>query len=120
VKTADGSSLEATATLENSSPVVFDALVLPDGDDGVALLASYGQTREFVTNQFRHGKTILALGASKALLDQAGIVATLASGEADPGILLASVDATGDSAVAFIAAAGKHRHPAREADLPRI
>ena len=120
VKTADAKSLEATGTLENSPPVLFDALVLPDGDDGVALLARHAQTREFVTNQYRHGKSILVLGASKALLDQAGIVATLPSGQADPGILLASLDALGDSAAAFIAAAGKHRHPAREVDPPPI
>ncbi|NMG76253.1 catalase [Aromatoleum diolicum] len=120
VKTADGKSMQATGTLENSPPVLFDALVLPDGGDGVKLLAGYGQTLEFVTNQYRHGKTILALGASKALLDKAGIATTLASGRPDPGILLASVDALDDGAAAFIAAAGKHRHPARETDPPHI
>ncbi|HSG22293.1 MAG TPA: catalase, partial [Azonexus sp.] len=119
VKTADGSSVEATATLENSPPVVFDALVLPDGD-GVALLAKHGQTQEFLTNQYRHGKTIFALGASKVLLDQAGIVATLPSGKPDPGILLAGPDALGNSTAAFIAAVGKHRHPVRETDPPQI
>ena len=120
VKTADGESMEATGTLENSPPVLFDALVLPDGGDGVKLLSGYGQTLEFVTNQYRHGKTILALGASKALLDRAGIENTLASGSPDPGILLASADTLGDAAAAFIAAVGKHRHPVRETDPPRI
>lgn len=120
VRTADGTSVEATGTLENSPPVLFDAVVLPDGDDGVALLDGYGQTQEFVTNQYRHGKTILALGAAKTLLDRAGIATTLASGEPDPGILLASADALGDGATAFIAATGKHRHPARETDPPAI
>lgn len=120
VKTADGETLEATATLENSPPVLFDALVLPDGSDGVKLLAGYGQTLEFITNQYRHGKTILALGASKALLDKAGIANTLASGKPDPGILLAGVDTLDDGAAAFIAALGKHRHPARETDPPQI
>ncbi len=120
VRTDDGESLEATATLENSPPVLFDALVLPDGSDGVAQLARHGQTLEFVTNQYRHGKTILALGASAALLDKAGIASTLPSGEPDPGIVLASVDTLDDGAAAFIAAAGKHRHPERETDPPRI
>ncbi|HRQ59384.1 MAG TPA: catalase [Azoarcus taiwanensis] len=120
VKTTDGASVEATGTLENSPPVLFDALVLPDGGDGVTLLAGYGQTLEFVTNQYRHGKTILALGASKALLDKAGIATTLGSGKPDPGVLLASVDALDDGTAAFIAAAGKHRHPARDTDPPRI
>jgi hypothetical protein len=93
---------------------------LPDGSDGVALLAGYGQTREFVANQYRHGKTILALGAAKALLDQADVAATLPSGEPDPGILLVGIAAPGDSAAAFIAAVARHRHPSREMDPPRI
>ena len=120
VKTADGTPLMATHTLENSPPVLFDALVLPDGSKGVELLARHGQTAEFVTNQYRHGKTILALGASKALLDQAGIATALPSGDADPGLLLASADAPEESAASFIAAVGKHRHPIRETDPPQI
>jgi catalase len=120
VNTADGESVEATATLENSPPVLFDALVLPDGSDGVKLLAGYGQTLEFVTNQYRHGKTILAIGAAQALLDEAGIASTLVSGKPDPGILLAGADTIDDGVAAFIAAVGKHRHPARETDPPQI
>ncbi|HEX5803848.1 MAG TPA: catalase, partial [Azospira sp.] len=120
VETADGEPLAADATLENSPPVLFDALVLPDGSAGVALLAGHGQTREFVTNQYRHGKTILALGAAQALLDQAGIAADLAPGKPDPGLLTAGVDALDDAAAAFIVAVGKHRHPARDADPPPV
>ena len=120
VNTADGGSVEATATLENSPPVLFDALVLSDGSEGVTRLGAFGQTLEFVTNQYRHGKTILALGTSTALLDKAGIPTTLASGSPDPGILLASDDNLGDGAKAFISAVGKHRHPARETDPPQI
>ncbi len=120
VQTADGELVEATGTLENSPPVLFDALVLPDGGDGVRLLAGCGQTLEFVTNQYRHGKTILAIGASKALLDKAGIANTLASGTPDPGILLAGIDTLDDGAEAFIAAVGKHRHPVRETNPPQI
>ena len=120
VRTADGESVEATGTLENSPPVLFDSLVLPDGSDGVGLLAGYGQTLEFVTNQYRHGKTILAIGASGAILDEAGISIQLPSGSPDPGVLLSSVEAIDKGTTAFIAAAGKHRHPARETDPPRI
>ena len=120
VKTADAKSVEATGSFENSPPVLFDALVLPDGAEGVAQLAKYGQTRDFVTNQYRHCKTLLVLGAAKALLDQAGIAATLPSGQADPGIVLASAQDVGVSAAAFITAVGQHRHPARETDAPPI
>ncbi|HSD37688.1 MAG TPA: catalase [Rhodocyclaceae bacterium] len=120
VTSVDGKPLAASGTLENSPPVVFDALVLPDGDDGVALLGWHGQTQEFITNQYRHGKTILALGAAKTLLDKAAIAASLPSGAPDPGIVLASLDTLGDSIATFIAATGKHRHPERETDPPQV
>jgi len=115
VKTADRKPLEASGTLENSPPVLFDALVLPDGVEGVTDLARHHQTMDFIRNQYRHGKTILALGASKHLLVSAGVATTLPSGESDPGILLAR-DAE-DASAAFIAAVGKHRHTEREAAL---
>jgi catalase len=113
VKTYDRKPLEASGTLENSAPVLFDALVLPDGVDGVANLAEHDQTMDFIRDQFRHGKTILALGASKNLLDSAGISTVLPSGERDPGILL--VRDAEDAPAGFIAAVGKHRHTARQA-----
>lgn len=112
VQTVDGALVEATATLENAPAVLFDALVLPDGEAGVSLLAQLGQAVEFVVNQYRHGKTILALGSGKRLLDQQAITAVLPSGEHDPGIVLCGVD---DLALtAFVAALAKHRHPVRE------
>ena len=121
VQTSDGQTLAADGSLENSSPVTFDALVLPDGEAGVALLAHHGQTMDFIANQYRHGKTLLALGASKTLLDKAGVAATLALGGADPGVLLA-VGGKGiaSTAAAFIAAVAMHRHPAREIDPPSV
>ncbi|MFM1692194.1 catalase [Aeromonas salmonicida] len=116
VETADGALLVAMGTLENSPPVLFDALVLPDGGKGVTRLAGYGQAQEFVITQYRHGKTILALGASNTLLDKAGIPST----QPDTGILQASVDTLADGTAAFIAALGKHRHPVRETNPPRL
>ncbi|WP_341937599.1 catalase [Marinimicrobium sp. C2-29] len=99
--------LEAKATLENSPDVLFDGLILPDGDTGVAALAAQKQTNEFIVNQYNHGKTILAMGASSQLLDAAGVESS-----AD-GVFLAEskeVDAIGAE---FIAALGQHRHPLR-------
>ncbi|MEO5697519.1 MAG: catalase [Burkholderiaceae bacterium] len=120
VKTADGKALEATASFENSAPVLFDAVVLPDGAAGVELLARLAQTQDFIANQYRHGKTLLALGASKTLLDKAGVLAALPSGETVPGVVVAS-GGNVDAAVArFITEVGKHRHPSRETDPPLV
>lgn len=115
VKPAKGEPFDATGTLENSPPVVFDGLVLPDGAGGVKVLGGHVEVMDFIINQFRHGKTLLAIGASRALIERAGVAATLASGEPDPGLLIGTA-ARLDAALAdFIAALGRHRHPEREA-----
>ncbi|HSI56654.1 MAG TPA: catalase [Ideonella sp.] len=120
VEAADGEALAADATLENSPAVLFDAIVLPDGDEAVKALAADGHTMEFIANTYRHGKTLMAMGASKALLERAGVSATLPSGEADPGVLIAQPGEIKSTAKAFIEAVGKHRHPQRETDPPRV
>ena len=118
VKPTSGEPFDATGTLENSAPVLFDGLVLPDGTSSVTALGARIEVMDFISNQYRHGKTILAIGVSKALLERAGVQATLANGEPDPGILLGAA-AKADHAVAdFIAALGRHRHPEREAGAP--
>jgi catalase len=70
---------------------------------------------DFISNQYRHGKTILAIGASKALLEQAGVPATLANGKPDPGIVVGTAARSERALEDFITAMGKHRHPEREA-----
>jgi catalase len=112
--TASGDTIDADASLENSPPVLFDAVILPDGAAGVKALAADGHTMEFVTNQFRHCKTILALGASRTLLQKAGI-----GEKTDAGLLmLAATDK--NAARSFMSAVAKHRHPERETDPPAI
>jgi catalase len=119
VTSEDGESFEVDATLENSPAVLFDALVLPDGTEAVESLARDGHTLEFLKDQYRHCKTILALGASSMLLQKVGIEAQLPSGTADPGLLM-QASADGFDPQEFIAAVGKHRHPARDTDPPLI
>ena len=114
VEAGEGKPFEATATFETAPPVLFDGLVLPDGEEGVKRLGTYVEVMDFISNQFRHGKTILALGASKALLDKAGVGATLANGDSDPGLLMAAGADAKQAVGGFIAALGKHRHPERE------
>jgi catalase len=115
VKPVHGDPFDATGTLENSAPVLFDGLVLPDGAGGVKTLGRRVDVMDFISNQFRHGKTLLAIGASKALLEQAGASASLANGEPDPGILVGTAAKAKSVAADFIAALGRHRHPEREA-----
>jgi catalase len=119
VTTAEGEKLEVDASFENAPGFLFDAVVLPDGEQAVAALALDGQAMEFIKDQYRHGKPMLVLGASSALLDQADVPSTLASGDADPGMTFS----TGDDAAAiasFVAGIARHRHPERETDPPMV
>jgi len=117
--TTDGGSIEADASMENSPAVLFDGLILPDGEAAVKLLAADGHTMEYVTNQYRHGKTILALGASGSLLEKAGIAAPKDGVAGDPGLLVIQ-SAARNTADKFMKALEKHRHPERESDPPPV
>jgi catalase len=118
VKTSDGGKLDVEVTLEAAPSVLFDALVLPDGDAGVRALGEIGLTLEFIKDTYRHCKVILALGYGKRLLEDARLPESLPDGGADPGLL----EATDGARVAkeFIAAVGKHRHFERQTDPPRV
>ena len=117
--TAHDEMIDADLSMENAPMVLFDALVLPDGEDGVEALAADGHTTEFVTNAYRHCKTILAYGASRTLLDRAGISLTVHASDPGAGVLL--VESTdGDSVGAFMEALAKHRHLERESDPPKV
>jgi catalase len=118
VESTDGEAIDVEVTLEAAPSVLFDAMVLPDGDRAVTTLAAVGLTAEFIKDQYRHCKTILALGAGAQLLEKASIPAALDDGSDDPGLLTAS-DAAATSR-AFIAAVGRHRHWERWADPPRV
>ena len=120
VRSEDGEPLEIDATLENSPAVLFDALVLPSGTEAVDALCLDGRTLEFVKDQYRHCKTILALGDSSRILGKAGIPLTLSSGDADPGLLVEGQEGIDANPQSFIAAVGRHRHVERDRDPPRV
>jgi catalase len=121
IESAEGKSLDVTATLETTPSVLYDAVVLPAGRACVERLVELGQALEFVKDQYRHCKTILALGEATALLQRAGIPTALPSGEADPGVLTFDDGGDGNGLyVAFATAVAKHRHFARAMDPPPI
>jgi catalase len=117
VKTVDGVAVAAEASLENEPGFLFDALVLPDGADGVKALVNDAHTQDYIRDQYRHGKTILVLGASETLLQLAGIPLQPTSGRKDKGLITDATDSMA-SLDAFIKAIAQHRHPEREAGAP--
>ena len=116
-RSTNSDPIATDASMENSPPVLFDALVLPDGDEGVTALGRDAHTREFITNQYRHCKTILAFGAGESLLVAAGI--DVSSRKGDKGLLLMPASQA-NAAKRFIAAVAMHRHPERESDPPTV
>jgi catalase len=118
---ADGDGpIEIDATIEATPSVLFDALVIPDGADAIERLTIDGRTLEFIKDQYRHCKTIMAIGDGADALNLAGIPTTLVSGAADPGLLLVDASQIDQALDAFVVALARHRHFERETDPPRV
>jgi catalase len=119
VATADDGAIEVDVPLAAAASVLFDAVVLPDGAKAVDVLVRDGRALEFIKDQYRHAKTILAFGESGGLLRACSIDEKLPDGRVDPGLL---IDAPPGEAttLAFITALTKHRHYVRESDPPRV
>ena len=75
---------------------------------------------DFLRDQYRHGKPILALGAAEALLRAAGIPPLLPDGAADPGLIIGAAGDPRGPLGAFEAVLARHRVYARETDPPRV
>ena len=118
VQPATGDAIAVDVSLEAAPAVLYDAMVLPDGTKAIDTLRADGRSLEFIKDQYRHCKPILALGAGERLLAACGIEKVLPDGRPDPGVI-ATPDArtAGD---AFIAAIARHRHFERETDPPRV
>jgi catalase len=120
VKTATGAEIEVEVTLETTPSVIYDALVLPEAQGGIGELGELGQALEFIKDQYRHCKPILALGAAVDVLEKLGVPSRLPDGSEDPGLLLVSDGGVAKVLPRFEAAIAKHRHFAREMDPPRV
>ncbi|MDX2020028.1 MAG: catalase [Deltaproteobacteria bacterium] len=120
VTTEEGGSLQVEVTFETMPSVLFDALVVPDGKAASTLLGRVGHALEFIKDQYRHAKPILALGAGCDLVQAAGVPATLPSGNPDPGLLLGRDVAADKALPTFVEAIARHRHHEREMDPPMI
>lgn len=120
VATSEGGTLVVDVTLETTPAVLYDAVVVPAGKAAVEALGNIGQTPEFLKDQYRHCKPILVLGEGADLLQNAGIPMTLASGEPDPGLVIAEKGLQKDTVSKFTQAIAKHRHFERAMDPPEV
>jgi catalase len=105
--------LQADASLETEPSVLFDGAIVMGDDRCVQVLMDDGRALEFVRDQFRHCKPILAIGEAHRLLALAGLPLDYE----DSGLLrVKDIDET--TPFRFIAALAAHRHHDRETDPP--
>ncbi|HEY0063426.1 MAG TPA: catalase [Telluria sp.] len=120
VQAKDGSVLYVEITLEAGPSVLYDAVVVPDGEQAVKALAGDAHAQDFVREQYRHCKPILVIGAGTALLKQAGVPPTLPGGADDPALIGADGEDLKAAVGAFKEALAGHRSFARETDPPGV
>ncbi len=112
--------LHAEISIEAGPAALYDAMVVPDGADGVAALLKDGNALEFIKDQYRHCKPMLMMGAAAALLEKAGIPLNLPNEEKDPFIVGLDQPDAGKATKAFIAAMTGHKEFGRETDPPAV
>jgi catalase len=120
VQPKEGKPIAIEVTFEAMPSVLFDAMAVPGGKKAITMLGNIGQAMEFIKDQYRHAKPILALDEGADLLESAGALRVLPGGAPDPGILLGKETTAGDILPAFIEAIGKHRHFERQTDPPEL
>lgn len=113
--TTGGKQIDADASFSNSPASLFDAIVVPGGDEAINMLRRDGQALEFVRDPYRHGKPMMAVGAGRLLLEDAGIPLNAQ----DRGMIIAQ-SVSRDAIATFVQAMVQHRHPERETDPPTV
>ena len=116
VESFTDTTLDPDATFETMPSCLFDAVVVADGDASVDALCELGQALEFIKDQYRHCKAILALGAAQELLEEAG----LPIGDDDPAVIVVSAASQKKGLADFIAAVARHRNWDRATDPPIV
>ncbi|GAB2828380.1 catalase [Actinocorallia aurea] len=105
VDDVSGEPVEVAKAIATAPSVLYDAVLVPDGEAHAAALATDSDFVRFVAEAYKHGKAIGAVGAGRGLLDRI-------SAESGEGVVVAS-SADGDFGTAFTAAVAAHRHPRR-------
>ncbi|MFL5374677.1 MAG: catalase [Myxococcales bacterium] len=116
VASNSGDPLDPDATLETMPSCLFDAVVVPDGEEAVSSLAALGHAVEFVRDAYRHCKAILAIGSATALLEKAGIP----TDEDDDALIAADPGKLPAATKTFVAAIARHRNWDRAMDPPAV
>jgi catalase len=112
VKTADGAALDIEITLEAGPSVLYDGVIIIQGDGS---LQHNADALDFVRQQYRHCKPIYSIGGG-ILLAAAGVPSTFADGTPDPAVIVDQEKVQGASLTQFKNALAGHRSFEREKD----
>jgi catalase len=115
VNTREGDFLDVEVSIEATPSVLYDAVVVADGEDSVSSLSLDMDALDFVRQQYRHCKPILVVGAGDKLLFAAGVPVQLPDGGQDHGIIF-SPQLTQGALEEFTTALASHRNFDREVD----
>ncbi|MBC7514784.1 MAG: catalase [Herminiimonas sp.] len=119
VETVGGTTINVEISIEAGPSVLYDAVVIPDGQAAIEILCKNADAVDFVKQQYRHCKPLLVLGAGSKMLTKAEIDRNLPYGMIDAAI--AGIDAQPMPALAaFIEALAGPRMYAREMDPPKV
>ena len=114
IATQNGAAIDIEISFEAGPSVLYDAVAIPDGQAGVDRLCRNPMAVDFVRQQYKHCKPLLALGAAADLLAQAQIPTTLPDGSLD-GAILGIDNSTVEMAIAaFVKVLGEPRALQRE------
>ena len=111
---SNGKPLAVEVTFETSPSVLHDGTVVAPGEACADALAGDAGVLDFLREQYRHGKPLLALGAGSRVLEAAGIPSILPDGAPDPGVIVAATEESPAALSAFIGVLARHRVYARE------
>jgi catalase len=114
--TIEGGKLDVEATMETMPSVLFDAMVVAEGEMSIFNLALDARTIDFLRDQYRHCKPILMPNASASLMEMTGIEVNSPDGNPDSGLIIAG-DNGFEYISEFLIALGKPRNHSRETDF---
>jgi catalase len=114
----NGNELKVDFSFLTGSSVLFDAFFVPGGETSVRTLLQQPETQEFLSEAYRHCKSIAASGDGVGVVEMA--VGDVALQREQQGIVLSRDADIGDSAAEFIHAIAQHRHWVREQALDAV
>ncbi|WP_079219278.1 catalase [Herbaspirillum robiniae] len=115
VSCSKGKLLQVEITLSAAPSALYDAVAIVDGEAASTLLAADPLVADFVRDQYRHCKPILALGTAMMVIDKAELPERLPNGDDDFSLAVGDVELLDELLQQFTEALAGQRELGREA-----